>query len=90
MNIMPNLFSKIASQNGKIKLFGGGVQLKSLVSVIDVVRCFKFVEEKKYFRNGIYNLSKENCTVKDVADICKKINPKLSLTCFNFKTKTRF
>ena len=80
MNIMPNLFSKIASQNGKIKLFGGGVQLKSLVPLIDVARCFKFVEEKKNFKNGIYNLSKENLTVKDVADICKKVNPKLEIT----------
>ena len=79
MNIMPNLFSKIASQNGKIKLFGGGVQLKSLVPLIDVARCFKFVEEKEDFKNGIYNLSKENCTVKDVADICKKVNPKLKI-----------
>jgi nucleoside-diphosphate-sugar epimerase/dTDP-4-dehydrorhamnose 3,5-epimerase-like enzyme len=79
MNIMPNLFSKIASQNGKIKLFGGGVQLKSLVPLIDVARCFKFFEEKKDFKNGIYNLSKENLTVKDVADICKKVNPKLEI-----------
>jgi len=83
MNIMPNLFSKIASQNGKIKLFGGGVQLKSLVPLIDVARCFKFVEEKENFENGIYNLSKENVTVKDVADICKKINPKLEITATN-------
>ena len=79
MNIMPNLFSKIASQNGKIKLFGGGVQLKSLVPLIDVARCFKFVEEKENFVDGIYNLSKENVTVKDVADICKKINPNLEV-----------
>ena len=83
MNIMPNLFSKITSQNGKIKLFGGGVQLKSLVPLIDVARCFKFVEEKESFENGIYNLSKENVTVKDVADICKKINPKLEITVTN-------
>ena len=79
INIMPNLFSKIASQNGEIKLFGGGVQLKSLVPLIDVARCFKFVEEKNNFKNGIYNLSKENVTVKEVADICKKINPKLEI-----------
>ncbi len=80
INIMPNLFSKIASQNGKIKLFGGGVQLKSLVPLIDVARCFKFVEEKNDFKSGIYNLTKENLCVKDVADICKKINPKLEIT----------
>ena len=31
---MPNLFSKIASQNGTIKLFAGGKQIKSLVPFI--------------------------------------------------------
>jgi nucleoside-diphosphate-sugar epimerase/SAM-dependent methyltransferase/quercetin dioxygenase-like cupin family protein len=80
INIMPNLFSKIASQNGKIKLYGGGVQLKSLVPLVDVARCFKFVEENDNFKDGIYNLTKENLTVKNVADICKKINPKLEIT----------
>ena len=44
INIMPNLFSKIASQNGKIKLFSGGKQIKSLTPLIDVARCFKFME----------------------------------------------
>ena len=77
INIMPNLFSKIASQNGKLKLFGGGVQLKSLVPLIDVARCFKYVEENDNFESGIYNLTKENTTVKEVAEICKKINPKM-------------
>lgn len=79
INIMPNLFSKIASQNGTIKLFGGGVQLKSLVPLIDVARCFKFVEENRNFESGIYNLTKENLTVKNVAEICKKINPQLKI-----------
>jgi nucleoside-diphosphate-sugar epimerase/SAM-dependent methyltransferase/quercetin dioxygenase-like cupin family protein len=80
INIMPNLFSKIASQNGKLKLFGGGVQLKSLVPLIDVARCFKFVEENEKFENGIYNLTKENTTVKEVAEICKKINPNMEIS----------
>ena len=77
---MPNLFSKIASQNGKINLFGGGIQLKSLVPLIDVARCFKFFEENKNFESGIYNLTKENLRVKDVANICKKINPDLEIS----------
>ena len=80
INIMPNLFSKIASQNGKLKLFGGGIQLKSLVPLIDVARCFKFVEENEKFESGIYNLTKENTTVKEVAEICKKINPKMEIS----------
>jgi UDP-glucose 4-epimerase len=40
LDIMPNLFSKITSQNGIIKLFAGGRQIKSLVPLIDVARCF--------------------------------------------------
>ena len=75
---MPNIYSKIASQNGTIKLFGGGIQLKSLVNIKDVARCFKFFEENKFI-NEIYNLRRENTNVKEVAELCKKINPKVSL-----------
>ena len=46
IDIMPNLFSKISSQNGTLRLFAGGRQIKSLVPLIDVARCFKFMEEK--------------------------------------------
>ena len=78
-NIMPNLFSKIASQNGTIKLFSGGVQLKSLVPLLDVVRCLKFIEERTDINKDLFHLSKESMTVKEVAEICKNINPKLKI-----------
>ena len=45
IDIMPNLFSKIASQDGILKLFAGGRQVKSLVPHNDVSRCFKYMEE---------------------------------------------
>ena len=79
LNIMPNLFSKIASQNGTIKLFAGGKQLKCLVPLIDVVRCFKFMEERDDIKFQIFNLSKDKVTVEQVAGICKKINPKIKI-----------
>ena len=79
IDIMPNLFSKIASQNGNIKLFSGGKQIKSLVPLIDVARCFKFVEEKKDINNDLFNLTKDTVTVREVAEICKKYNPKVVL-----------
>ena len=79
IDIMPNLFSKIASQNGILKLFAGGRQIKSLVPLIDVARCFKFMEEKKEFNSEIFNLTKETLTVKEVAEICKKHNPQITL-----------
>ena len=79
IDIMPNLFSKIASQNGTLKLFAGGRQIKSLVPLIDVARCFKFMEEKNDINSEIFNLTKETLTVKQVAEVCKKYNPKITL-----------
>tara|TARA_B100000989_G_scaffold204491_1_gene154798 strand:- start:452 stop:3016 length:2565 start_codon:yes stop_codon:yes gene_type:complete len=79
LDIMPNLFSKIASQNGTLKLFAGGRQIKSLVPLIDVARCFKFMEEKNEIKSEIFNLTKDTVTVKEVAEICKKYNPKVEL-----------
>ncbi len=79
IDIMPNLFSKIASQNGTLKLFAGGRQIKSLVPLIDVARCFKFMEEKNEINSEVFNLTKDTLTVKEVAEICKKNNPKITL-----------
>ena len=79
IDIMPNLFSKIASQDGILKLYAGGRQIKSLVPLIDVARCFKFMEEKNDIKSETFNLTKDTLTVKEVAEICKKHNPKIKL-----------
>ena len=79
IDIMPNLFSKIASQDGTLKLFAGGRQIKSLVPLIDVARCFKFMEEKNEINSDTFNLTKDTLTVKEVAAICKKHNSKITL-----------
>ena len=79
INIMPNLFSKITSQDGEINLFGGGKQIKSVVPLIDVVRCMKFMEKNEKISKEIFNLVKETVTVKEVAEICKKHNPKVTI-----------
>ncbi len=79
IDIMPNLFSKIASQNGTLKLFSGGKQIKSLVPLIDVARCFKFMEERDDLSSDTFNLTKDTLTVKEVAELCKKHNSKVTL-----------
>ena len=79
IDIMPNLFSKISSQNGTLKLFSGGKQIKSLVPLIDVARCFKFMEERDDILSQTFNLTKDTITVKEVAEVCKKHNPKITL-----------
>ena len=79
IDIMPNLFSKIASQDGIIKLFAGGRQIKSLVPLVDVARCFKKMEEREDISSETFNLTKDTVTVKEVAEICKKYKTKLIL-----------
>ena len=77
--IVPNLFSKITSENGNIKLFAKGRQLKSLVSLIDVARCFKFMEENEKIKKEVFHVSNENTNIKDIAYKCKKINPEVNI-----------
>jgi nucleoside-diphosphate-sugar epimerase len=79
IDIMANFFSKMASQNGTLRLFAGGKQVKSLVPLIDVARCFKFMEERDDISSDIFNFTKDTVTVKKVAEICKKHNPKVTL-----------
>ena len=78
-DIMANHFAKTASQDGTLRLFAGGKQIKSLVPLIDVARSFKFMEEREDIKNQLFNLTKETVTVKEVAQICKKYNPKIIL-----------
>ena len=69
IDIMPNFFSKVASQNGVIKLFSGGHQIKSLVPLLDVARCFKFMEENNKVEFEQTDRFCENCKTEDD---CKK------------------
>lgn len=78
IGIMPNLFSKMTSQGQDIKLFSGGIQYKSLVNLIDVARCFKFMAEAS-IKNEIFHLVNEQATVKQVAEICQKYDPRINL-----------
>ena len=79
LNIMPNLFSKMTANKQTIKLFGGGVQWKSLVSLLDVARCMRFVAERDDIQRETFHLRNENMTVKDVAAICKDVSPELNV-----------
>jgi len=79
IDVMPNLFSKIASQNETIKIFSGGRQIKSLVPLVDVARCMKFMEENKNIKFETFNVTKDSVTVRQVAEMCKKINSKVTL-----------
>lgn len=71
LSIVPNLFSKMASQGQSIKLFGGGINYKPLVGVNDVARFMDFATKRKC-DGQIYHLANENLTVEEIANICAK------------------
>lgn len=68
--ILPNLFSKMASQNEKIKIFGNGNNVKPLIGILDVCEAVKLLEESNCSRE-IFNLVNEHKTVREIAEICK-------------------
>ena len=83
LNTVTNLFAKISASNGQLNLFANGVQLKSLVSVVDVARGLKFVGENENINKEIFHFSNESVTVKQLAEICKKVNKNLVLKSTN-------
>ena len=79
LNIMPNLFAKITANDGELNLFGRGKQLKSLVNVVDVARAMQFVGNNEKIEKEIFHISNETFTVKEVADVCKRINKNITI-----------
>lgn len=75
---LPNLFALRAKDGLDLKLFSGGIQVKSIVSVKDVSRAMYFFKNKKYSQQ-IYNLVSQHHTVKKIGQICKKYNNKINL-----------
>ena len=83
LNTVTNLFAKISASNGQLSLFAKGVQLKSLVSVVDVARCMKFVGENNEINKEIYHVANESVTIKQLAEVYKKVNKNLILKSTN-------
>lgn len=75
--ILPNLFSKFAAIDGKIKVFGGNC-LKPLIGVQDVALAAKFLGESEYSKE-IFHIVNENLTVNQVAQICKNHKPSVQI-----------
>lgn len=68
--ILPNLFSKKASQNEIIQVFGNGNNVKPLIGINDISRFIEFILKSNYNKE-IFNVVKEHKTVREIAEICK-------------------
>lgn len=85
--ILPNLFSKMASQNQDLKVFGAE-NYKPLVGIRDLVRFLTFVAYGKYNRE-IFHCVSCNVKVIDIANLCQKYNPKIKINITNDETPNR-
>ena len=56
---------------GHLNFFSGGRQIKSLVPLIDVARCFKFMEERDDLKSQTFNLTKDTLSVRGSANLQK-------------------
>jgi len=85
--ILPNLFSKMASQNQDLKVFGTE-NYKPLIGVKDLVRFLVFIAESKYNKE-IFHCVNENVRIIDIANICKKYNPNININITNDETPNK-
>lgn len=85
--ILPNLFSKLASQNQDLTVFGAD-NFKPLVSVKDVSRAISFLSDESY--NGeTFHCVNENVKVIDIANICKNYNNSININITNDETPNK-
>ena len=75
---LPNLFVLRTKNNKNLKLFSGGVQIKSIVSVNDVARAMLYLSKDR-FKRGLYHIVSEHLTVKKIGNYCKKFNQNIKL-----------
>ncbi len=79
MNLVGNIFAKLTAQNGTIKLYGGGNNIRPLTYVGDSARVLKHLGENPLFNKEIFHCNGENKTIKEIAETCKGINKKIKI-----------
>lgn len=84
-SILPNLFSRRAAFNENLNIFGVGSQIKPLASVHDLCRFIQWSLENNY-KNEIVQFVNEHKTVKEIGEICARLNPEISINHTNDET----
>ena len=83
IDLVTNLFTYNAWKKGKITIYGGGQQYRSLIHVRDVARAFvETVEAPRYTRSGkIFHVGEKsnNKTIQEIAETVKRILPETEI-----------
>jgi nucleoside-diphosphate-sugar epimerase len=79
-DLVVNIFSLYSTLYGEIKVFGDGHQWRPQLHVRDCARAFVHFAEKQELRYRCYNVANENLRVADLADVFRRLNPRLEVT----------
>ena len=79
-----NKFCFNASINQPIEVYKTALnQYRPYLSLSDAFRVFQFCIEKNFFRNDIYNVLTDNCTVKQIINKIKKFKKNIKVKLVN-------
>ena len=78
-DLVVNIFGLYSTLHNRIGIFGDGEQWRPFLHVRDCARAFVFFAEKSDTRHVCYNIAHENLRVLDIADVFRRLNPRLEV-----------
>jgi nucleoside-diphosphate-sugar epimerase len=78
-DLVVNIFSLYSALHNRIGIFGHGEQWRPFLHVRDCARAFVFFAEKLDTGHVCYNIAHENLRVLDIADVFRRLNPRLEV-----------
>jgi nucleoside-diphosphate-sugar epimerase len=76
-DLVVNIFSLYSTLKNEIQLFGGGAQSRPFLHIGDCARAFVHFAERRSLRHSAYNIAHANLRIADIAEVFKRLNPKL-------------
>ncbi|HYK88919.1 MAG TPA: SDR family oxidoreductase, partial [Acidobacteriota bacterium] len=78
-DLVVNIFGLYSTLHNRIGVFGGGEEWRPFLHVRDCARAFVFFAEKPDTQHLCYNIAYKNLRVLDVADVFRRLNPRLEV-----------
>jgi nucleoside-diphosphate-sugar epimerase len=78
-DLVVNIFGLYSTLYNRIGVFGDGEQWRPFLHVRDCARAFVFFAEKPDTRHVCYNIAHENLRVLDIANVFRRLNPRLEV-----------
>ena len=78
-DLVVNIFSLYSTLKNEIQVFGGGAHSRPFLHIGDCARAFVHFAEKKSLRHSCYNIAHANVRISEIAEMFKRLNPRLKV-----------